>query len=535
MDVTCNRCGTVYEFEQGLGSTAGMTVKCTQCGHLFKVLRPSPPPPPPPQEPIIEAARWRVRRVDGSTHTLESLADLTSLIGAGQFGAQDQISRTGQIWKRLGEIAELAPLFERPPRARRMSEAPPPPPIALASPSVAPEAKRATGSEPPAPPPEATRRRLSTGGRFHVMGAEVDLARAPEPARDDADDDERATAPHPVQSGVATASPSTPAPAPSPAAPANAASVARAPADAEVDTDAAPQARRPSARSLVLAGTLLIAAGVGAAAIMQARLQPAGHYANAPATPEPPAVAVSQAAPNAQSVRAAPDEAATAPQTPQSTKADRQPPPQPQPHAEASDSAPETPEAAPRAGAKTPAPPKQSTPPGPAKPRTASKTHAQAETPAAAPAAGPQAAKTPSESRTSARVAASESASRADPLELVKQGEEALERGSVQAAQKAFQRALDLDPGMARARSGLGFVALEHNQPKIAVAYFRPAANHGHAEALIGLGDAFRRLNRPRDALNAYQTYLQRFPHGDRQSIAQHQSELLSEQLGSSP
>jgi tetratricopeptide (TPR) repeat protein len=120
-----------------------------------------------------------------------------------------------------------------------------------------------------------------------------------------------------------------------------------------------------------------------------------------------------------------------------------------------------------------------------------------------------------------------------DPLELVRRGEKALERGAVQVAESAFQRALEIDPQMPRAKTGLGYVALERNQPNAAIAYFRPAAQHGHAEAFIGMGDAYRRLGRTRDALDAYQTYLKRFPDGPRRSIAQHQSELLSEQLES--
>jgi cytochrome c-type biogenesis protein CcmH/NrfG len=120
-----------------------------------------------------------------------------------------------------------------------------------------------------------------------------------------------------------------------------------------------------------------------------------------------------------------------------------------------------------------------------------------------------------------------------DPLDLVRRGEKALERGAVQAAESAFQRALEIDPHMPRAKTGLGYVALERNQPNAAIAYFRPAAQHGHAEAFIGMGDAYRRIGHAREALDAYQTYLKRFPDGPRRSIAQHQSELLSEQLES--
>jgi predicted Zn finger-like uncharacterized protein len=206
MDVTCNRCGTVYEFEEGLISTTGTTVKCTQCGHLFKVHRPSPLPPAGGIGDIaLETSRWRVRRVDGSTHTLDSLAELSSLIGAGQFGADDEISRTGHVWKRLGEIAELSSLFERPARPRRMSEPPPQPQIPLAQ--AIEDAKRITASERPGgASSDAPRRRVPTDPRFNVMGAEVEIdsqrpnAPAPPPAPTQATaetsiDDTLATAP----------------------------------------------------------------------------------------------------------------------------------------------------------------------------------------------------------------------------------------------------------------------------------------------------------------------------------------------------
>src|SRR4029079_3184541 len=93
------------------------------------------------------------------------------------------------------------------------------------------------------------------------------------------------------------------------------------------------------------------------------------------------------------------------------------------------------------------------------------------------------------------------------------------------------ERALEIEPQLWRAKTGLGYLALERNQPNAAIAYFRPAALHGHAEAFIGMGDAYRRIGRKREALDAYDTYLKRFPDGPRRSIAQHQSELLSEQL----
>jgi outer membrane protein assembly factor BamD (BamD/ComL family) len=51
---------------------------------------------------------------------------------------------------------------------------------------------------------------------------------------------------------------------------------------------------------------------------------------------------------------------------------------------------------------------------------------------------------------------------------------------------------------------------------------------------LIGLGDTYRRIGRSEEALEAYKTYVRRFPRGSRRSIAQRQIELLEEQLAGS-
>jgi tetratricopeptide (TPR) repeat protein len=124
-----------------------------------------------------------------------------------------------------------------------------------------------------------------------------------------------------------------------------------------------------------------------------------------------------------------------------------------------------------------------------------------------------------------------------DSHELVRRGERALEDGSVRAAQRLFEQALTQSPGLGSALIGLGYVALERSQTRIALLRFKPAARAGHAEAWIGLGDTYRRVGRMRDALDAYKTYLSRFPKGPRKSIAERQIQLLNEQLaaGASP
>ena len=103
MDVTCERCGTEYEFDETLVSDRGTTVKCTHCGHLFKVFRPG----------ADGATRaWNIRKRDGTTQRLTSLRDLQRLITEGALAEHDEISRSGEGWKPLGAIAELQTFFE---------------------------------------------------------------------------------------------------------------------------------------------------------------------------------------------------------------------------------------------------------------------------------------------------------------------------------------------------------------------------------------------------------------------------------------
>ncbi|MCC7539862.1 MAG: zinc-ribbon domain-containing protein [Deltaproteobacteria bacterium] len=179
MDVTCPKCSTEYEFDDTLVSERGTTVKCTNCGHLFRIFRP---------EAGHDGKAWTLKRPDGGTEVFDSLATLQKWIGDGRASRDDLISRSGQGWKRLGDIAELATFFtaaemsgaaarHRPPSGphRTPSNRPPAPPeperprastikVAVAPPptpvlNVAPatgKTLRPAGPPPPAPPPPRT-------------------------------------------------------------------------------------------------------------------------------------------------------------------------------------------------------------------------------------------------------------------------------------------------------------------------------------------------------------------------------------------
>ena len=106
MDVACEKCRTEYEFDESLISESGTTVKCTNCGHLFRMYKPGTP----------ESKRhssWMLRQPDGSVYTFERMTTLQRWIAEGKASRWDMISRTGDSWKALGEVAELAPFFEK--------------------------------------------------------------------------------------------------------------------------------------------------------------------------------------------------------------------------------------------------------------------------------------------------------------------------------------------------------------------------------------------------------------------------------------
>lgn len=133
MDVRCEKCQTEYELDESRIKPGGVTVKCTHCGHLFKIreggqaVAPSAPavsqpePPVPPQHAdsmlaansSIPAAErlWLIRLETGEQKTCRELATLQQWIAAGVVGRDAEISRSGKTWKRLGNIVELHPYF----------------------------------------------------------------------------------------------------------------------------------------------------------------------------------------------------------------------------------------------------------------------------------------------------------------------------------------------------------------------------------------------------------------------------------------
>ena len=127
MDVRCEKCQTEYELDESKLKPGGVTVKCTTCGHMFKVRRrpsghvSSAPLPPPgdgatvPRSPLADGddgdRTWLVRLEDGEIKTCRELSTLQKWIVSGRVSRECAISRTGKKWKPLGEIGELASFF----------------------------------------------------------------------------------------------------------------------------------------------------------------------------------------------------------------------------------------------------------------------------------------------------------------------------------------------------------------------------------------------------------------------------------------
>jgi predicted Zn finger-like uncharacterized protein len=101
MDVRCEQCKTLYELDDARVSESGTTVRCTACGHVFRVRKKvllmteavpeggeaSAVPPP-----LAEKPQWRVRSPSGRVVSFRELTSLQKWIVERKFGVDDQIS-----------------------------------------------------------------------------------------------------------------------------------------------------------------------------------------------------------------------------------------------------------------------------------------------------------------------------------------------------------------------------------------------------------------------------------------------------------
>ena len=128
MDVRCDRCNTEYEFDDALVSERGTSVKCTNCGHQFKVYRARSASLPD---------HWLVAPERGGKElAFGSLRELQKAILAGLVGREDRLARAGGAPRPLSAIPELSPFFDDAEKARAVPPVRPriPTPVGLGAP-----------------------------------------------------------------------------------------------------------------------------------------------------------------------------------------------------------------------------------------------------------------------------------------------------------------------------------------------------------------------------------------------------------------
>ncbi|MDB4985268.1 MAG: Proline-rich protein [Myxococcaceae bacterium] len=106
MDVICERCKAEYEFDEALLGEKGTTVKCSACGHVFRVL--------PPSRDLARSHLKLRYASDGTVKSLSSLRELQQRIRAGEVSLDDELGRDGFPFRPLREVPELKNFFAAP-------------------------------------------------------------------------------------------------------------------------------------------------------------------------------------------------------------------------------------------------------------------------------------------------------------------------------------------------------------------------------------------------------------------------------------
>ena len=102
METRCTHCGATTLVELEGDDTPAQSMKCVACGETFV----------PSRGGLLEN-RWVLKRTNGEQLQFDSLYTLQAMVRSGQVSPDDEISRTGQAWRKLRDIVELAPLFQQ--------------------------------------------------------------------------------------------------------------------------------------------------------------------------------------------------------------------------------------------------------------------------------------------------------------------------------------------------------------------------------------------------------------------------------------
>jgi tetratricopeptide (TPR) repeat protein len=185
----------VYELDDDRVTT-GTPVQCSTCGHVFTLEAPTDSLPPP--DPLLrqgtpgkEGADWLLRKPQGDVLRIRELTTLQKWIVERKVSREDEISKTGRTWKRLGDIPEFTSFFQvveaadvgirnsRPPVVVDPPEIEPSsllaPPMGSAAYPVIPAPQ--PSSPPPAPPP------VPAMVTTHDDDSELDAFTTPAPRR----------------------------------------------------------------------------------------------------------------------------------------------------------------------------------------------------------------------------------------------------------------------------------------------------------------------------------------------------------------
>ncbi len=467
MDVTCERCKAEYEFDDSLLGERGTTVKCSSCGHVFRVL---------PGERAPARPSLKLRHADGRVETIDSLRDLQRRVREGTAGLNDELGRDGFPFRKLSDVPELRSFFA-PGSGSLPLPASNAPALATGSAGLA-----VSPSSMPAPPDDKAKRT--------ILGLGPQTPQFPKPAR--MPDVNKALPPTGGTTPYEAKVTANPKPAANAAAPgAKPHSPATAPTIPSVrslylDENEAHPARATEGSSRVwwiagAAALVVIGGFVGVSAMAgkshdDAAALPGSETSPAEVTPAP------SASPTQDPAQAAPEPAPTA-----LAPEEAEPPVTPD---------------EPTAPAKEPAQPSKAQRPSRTKPARAG----------------------------SESAAQSDPASAAEPKDYgtwVARGEALLRTQKHAEARTAFEKALGLRPSGSEAATGMGNALVAEGKHAAALPHFERAARNGYVDANIGLGDALRKLGRRDDAVEAYNTYVQRLPNGARTAYARAQIDAL--------
>lgn len=103
MIIRCQSCQTEFALDDAHIRPEGTAVQCSVCSEVFTVAAPDPRD--------LGRRPWQIRTRSGQLFCANTLAQVRNWILEGRLHQNDQLSRTGQRWLRLGWVPEFAPSF----------------------------------------------------------------------------------------------------------------------------------------------------------------------------------------------------------------------------------------------------------------------------------------------------------------------------------------------------------------------------------------------------------------------------------------